>query len=357
MTRPSEISRRRASHTILFGETKTGKSTLAAELLLHGFNLTWVSLDGGHEVIFKLVDQRKITWEQLDKQLNLLVIPDTAEFPVALKTCQEILSGKETKVCDRHGQASCSTCTRDPDTKWSVVCVNNFTSKDVLVIDHISQMSNSIMNFLLTKPMGKDHRKTDVTDLDERQQLDHWRVLGVLLDRLLTNIQVARYNVICIAHTTESEQEDGSKKITPFVGSMNFSAGVGKYFDHMVYSHITNSTHKFGSSSTYQNRVITGSRLDVAIEKETVPSLVKFMNGTVSKEIEEKDQLLAARTLDSISSHTKEAETGVVSNGHYTNETSGPQTEIVSPPPSQPTPTTSTTDRSELLKRLRQGHR
>lgn len=271
--KPSQLARRRASHVIVFGEPKVGKSTLVTELLFHGFNLTWVSMDNGHEVVFK-----KFSIEQLDNQLNIIVIPDTKEFPVAGATCLKIISGRETRICDLHGQVECSSCKRLGEmATWSVVNTSTFGPKDILVFDHIQQVASSLMNRILIN---------DKVGEEDKIEWKHYGIQGVLMDKFLTNIQQAHYNVVCITHVSETELEDGTKKLVPLVGTTNFSRNAGKYFDHMVYCEVQNSSHKFGSSSTYKTRVVTGSRTDVAIEQEKIPSLKKFFDGSLSAEKE-----------------------------------------------------------------------
>jgi hypothetical protein len=75
--------------------------------------------------------------------------------------------------------------------------------------------------------------------------------------------------------------EDGSTRLSPLVGTRNFSSNVGKYFDHMIYCHVVNGVHKYGSATTYQNKVLTGSRSKVSIESMKEPTLVPFFDGTI----------------------------------------------------------------------------
>ena len=262
--KPSELMRRRHQHVLVFGDSKSGKSTLVAELLLKGYNLTWVSLDNGHEVIFKL----PLTAEQFDERLNIIPIPDTREFPVALATCKALFTGAECKICFRHGQHNCSTCVRDTNAAWSTVCGNRFSGKDILVVDHLGQLANSTMNYILRKK-----------DDEYKPEWEHYRIQGTLMDGMLTNVQQARFNIICITHAAEAKMEDGRKKLVPVIGTDNFSRNAGKYFDHIIYSDVFNNKHTFGSSSTFKAGVITGSRSDVEIESAEQPSLDAFFNG------------------------------------------------------------------------------
>jgi hypothetical protein len=81
----------------------------------------------------------------------------------------------------------------------------------------------------------------------------------------------------------ETELEDGRKKLVPVCGTTAFSRNTAKYFDHVVYCEIKNKKHNFGSSTIYANNILTGSRTDVALESDAVPSLLRiFTDATVS---------------------------------------------------------------------------
>ncbi|CAN5950072.1 unnamed protein product [Sphagnum jensenii] len=102
--------------------------------------------------------------------------------------------------------------------------------------------------------------------------------LGTMLDSILSNIQQSRANIIVITHTIESELEDGAKKLVPHIGTGNFSRNSPKYFSHVVYTKVSNKSHKVGSATTYETNVITGSRSDIRIEDMKEPSLAPFFD-------------------------------------------------------------------------------
>lgn len=275
--RPSQLAEHRPQHACVFGDPKTGKSTLVAKLLLAGYRLTWISLDNGHDVVFKL----GIPMEQLDEQLNIIVLPDTKDNPVAWRTCMKIITGAKLLVCDRHGEADCSACKLAKDNPtWSTVDPNNFGPKDILVFDHLGQLATSIMTAAFKKAKKPD---------DEKPEWDQYAVQGNQLDKFLTGVQQARYNIICITHVLEVEMEDGGKKLSPLCGTTNFSRNLGKYFDHLIYCHMKNGTHRFASRSGYQTNLILGSRSDIVIEEMKEPSLVPFFDGTV-KGVDRKEE-------------------------------------------------------------------
>ena len=270
--KPSEVTRKLGVHIILYGEPKSGKSTLVSQLLKSGkYKLWWLSLDNGHEVLWKL----NLTQEQLDERLELFVIPDTRSFQVALKTVRSVCSGGPVDICDSHGQSSCSIC-RAQGRSFSHIDLSKFTEKDILVIDHGGQLSNSITAYI-SKSRSKDDEEASIYKMTQPD----WGVHGAILDGIFTNIQQSKANIVVLAHTIESEQEDGKKKLYPQIGSANFSRNAAKYFGHVIYLLVNNLEHKLGSSTTYANNVITGSRTDVEIEKMNVPSLEPFFDRVI----------------------------------------------------------------------------
>lgn len=287
--KPSQAARRREQHLIVFGDPKTGKSTLVSKLLLDPrFKLTWISMDNGHEIIFKL----GIPLEELDQRLNLIILPDTKDNPVAIKTCMKISTGQSVNICDRHGEVDCPRCKiAKDDPTWSNVHCNNFSPWDIIVYDHLGQLSTSAMTAAYLRAKKSD---------EEKPEWDQYGSQGLMLEKFLTNIQQAKYHVICITHVGEVVMEDDTKKLVPLCGTTNFSRNTGKYFDHMVFCHMKNSGHRFGTSTTYLPNLVAGSRSDLAIEKMKEASLVPFFDGTVLPP-ESTDSKDAAVVLSSLS--------------------------------------------------------
>lgn len=335
---------------------------------MHGYNITWVSLDNGHhDVIFKL----PLELDYLDEHLNILVLPDTKDFPIAIKTCLKIVTGAEVSICDVHGAVDCSTCKRNSGS-FTSICANSFGPKDVLVFDHLGQLADSAMAQIFIKGKKGD---------DDKPEWEDYAKQGTLMSRFLTNIQQATYNVICITHVCETEMEDGTKRLVPLVGTTNFSRNVGKYFDHIIHCQVLNRGHKFGSSTGYATKILTGSRSDVEIEKEEKPSLVKFLDGTVVAEV--GDNKKTGKILEDLVSDIEKAnffvdttktpkimdginllaadkvdtkEVSIVSETPGTSELKTPATTAA--PPASTSPLTSSSgpvDRLALLNRLKKG--
>ena len=285
MAKPSQVAKNEGSHVLLYGEPKSGKSTIVSELILKGYKLWWISLDNGHEIIYKL----KVSAEYLDQHVELFKIPDTREFPVAVAVVRAIMTGGETFICDAHGQPGCSVC-KKAERSFSRICLNEFGPKDILVIDHSGQLSESTMAYLTRNVKNVEEYKPSFTDYMNQ---------GTILAGIFSNIQQSQANIIVITHTVEAELEDGSKRIVPQTGTANFSRNVSKYFGHVIYLRVANKTHKIGSSTTYDSSAITGSRTDIVIESMKEPTLAPFFDGTIKAiKKEEHGTSVAAKILE-----------------------------------------------------------
>jgi hypothetical protein len=258
---------------IAFGAPKTGKSLLAGKLAEY-YNLIWVDMENGHETLFQLPEE----WQE---RIELITIPDTRSYPMAIETCLKMVKQK-CVICEEHGKVACMICQReaklalDNNEGPSVADIDEayFVTTDlpnlhdletVVVFDSLTQLSNSaIAN--ITKGQPDDYK------LD----YDDWGNLGKLLDIFLSHIQQSGYHVVVISHEVEATTEGKKSKLVPVGGTRNFSRNVAKYFDHVVYCEVKNRKHTFSSSTTASTTILTGSRTDVAIEDAAEPSLLQI---------------------------------------------------------------------------------
>lgn len=248
-----------AQRALVFGAPKSGKTELVAQLARH-FNLVWFDLENGYITLRKLPADAQ-------ERIQLIRIPDTKVFPIAIETALKVITGMRTEICEAHGKVLCPTCKKD-NAPVDVVCLNELDTKSIVVWDSLTQLSNSAMNHLtknqddLYKPEWSDYRNQ-----------------GQLLDKFLSQIQQSRYNVVCITHEVETEMEDGKKRLVPVAGTREFSKNTAKYFDHVIHCDIKNRAHIAASSTTHSMMVLTGSRTDVALEKDGSRGLLDvFMN-------------------------------------------------------------------------------
>jgi hypothetical protein len=194
------------------------------------------------------------------KNVNVVNIPDHKMYPVAVDTVRDVLKGGDKKICQAHGKVNCPLCAKNTEARWSTINLNNFTDKDILVIDSLSQLSNSAMNKSvlkeISKPGGEEYKAT----------FHDYATQGALLDQVLSMIQVLDLNICVISHEVESEMTDGKDKIVPMAGTRNFSKLSAKYFDAAVYCTLVNKQHRAFSSTSYAPNVLTGSRLPVSLD-------------------------------------------------------------------------------------------
>jgi hypothetical protein len=252
------------THVLVMGDPGSGKSTLVSQLAKRK-KLIWFSFDNGHSVLKKL---------PLDAQDNieLVVVPDTRDYPAAVDCVRALLTYKECNFCYQHGKNNCSVCLKATPEQFTKVNLGAVPKDTVVVIDNLSQLADSYMS-LICKGQPVDYKP----------KLDDWGSLRFHLLKLLGDIQVAPFDLIAICHTIEEVITDGSKKIMPMVGSSTTAPKVGGYFDHVVYCSVQNKTHKAGSSTSYITNVLTKSRTDIAIENFPAPDLLPFITGEIPK--------------------------------------------------------------------------
>lgn len=249
------------THRVLvYGEPKSGKTELAARLAEH-YNVLLFDLENGYETLLKLPKE----WQE---RVDVISIPDTKVFPIAIETMLKVVTGNKVDICDTHGKVNCAICKKD-SLSFSTVELNSLSDEWIVIVDSLTQLSASAMNHL-----------TKTQDELYKPEWSDYRNQGQLLDKFLSQVQQAKYNIVCITHVVETELEDGRKKLVPVCGTTAFSRNTAKYFDHVVYCEVKNKKHNFASSTTYSNNVLTGSRTDIVMENNAAPTLKDIFSET-----------------------------------------------------------------------------
>jgi hypothetical protein len=240
-------------HALIFGPPKTGKTQLVGDLA-KTHKLIWFDLENGHETLFKLPPE-------LQENIELIVLPDTRSFPIAIETCLKVIKGGPVSICEMHGKVDCALCKKagNPVTK---IHLNELGPDTIVVFDSITQLTNSAIAHI-TKDQPDDYKLMQ----------DDWGNLGKLMEIFLSHVQQAKFNIVCITHETEATMEDDKVKIVPTAGTRNFSRNSAKYFGHVVYAEVKTMKHKFTSSTTATVNIVAGSRTDLKLEKMDEPSL------------------------------------------------------------------------------------
>lgn len=243
----TDLAIREPQHLCVFGDPKSGKSTLVSELAIK-HKLIWISIDGGHSVLSKLPPAAQ-------DNIDIIVIPDTRSAAIAQQTCRELWKGKPVSVCHMHGMVGCNVC-RQHNLGFNSYELNRLDLNTIVVLDHASRLTESYVNNI-TKDKPDDYKL----------QLDDYGALKYHLGAFFSYVQTSPFNSVTIAQLADVKMEDKSSKLCPDIGSSSFAPVCGQYFDHMIYTHVMNNTHRAGSSTTYKASVMTGSRSDISIEK------------------------------------------------------------------------------------------
>ena len=236
------------SHRVLvFGPSKSGKTELVGKLATR-FNLVYVDLENGIDTLLKLP-------EDVQARIEVISLPDTRDFPIGIETCLKLIRGGPVRICETHGKVNCAICTKNPDAEWVQVELNALGLDTIVVFDSLTQLTNSCIAHI-TKGQEELYKL----------QTDDWGNLGKLMDVFLSHVQQAKFHVVCISHETEVEMPDGKTKLVATAGTRNFSRNSAKYFDEVVYCEVKNKVHMAGSSTTYANSILTGSRTNQRLE-------------------------------------------------------------------------------------------
>lgn len=265
---------------LIFGPPKSGKTQLAATLAAK-YNLIWFDLENGYATLLKLPKNQQ-------ENIELISIPDSKTFPVAIETLLKVITGNSVSICEEHGKVACPICKKEskPET---TVCLKELDAGVVVVIDSLTQLSNSAIAFI-TKNQPDDYK----------MEFSDWGNLRALVEKFLSQVQQAKYNIVCISHEEEVEMEDGRKKIVPVCGSSKSSRNTAKYFDHVIYCELKNKKHIAASSTTYANNVLTGSRTDAMLDTELTPSLLSIFKMGAETGAPETPGQIAAKAINKL---------------------------------------------------------
>lgn len=275
MAKLNTVKTSTTQRVLIYGEPKSGKTQLAG-MLAEAHNLLWFDLENGFSTLFKLP-------ENVQSNIELIRLPDTKTYPIGIETILKVLTGSKVAICDEHGKVACPICKRE-EKAFTEVDLGNLPKETIVVIDSLSQLSNSAMAHL-TK--GKDDTY--------KPEWQDYANQGALLNKVLSQLQQAPYNVIAITHVIETQLEDGSTKLVPLCGTTAFSRNTAKYFDHVVLAELKNKQHKTGSSTDYSMRALTGSRTDITLENgQTLFDVFSATVGDNSKPSNAGDTNLAA---------------------------------------------------------------
>ncbi len=238
-----------ARKILVYGSPKSGKTELVGSLAAAGYRLWWFDLEDGVKTLLRPDSSAKASLENIE----LFRIPDTQTFPIAVQTLLKVVKGIVSNICHRHGTIGCVSCLKTFPADFSSINTAEFTNKDILVIDSVSQLAQSAMNHIMRDQIIKDPEGA-------KPGWDEYYKQGFLMERIFGGLQQATYNVVCISHETLVELDDKKKRLVPIGGTSNFSKTFAKYFDDVIYVEFINGKYRAYSDATQNSSAIIGSR-------------------------------------------------------------------------------------------------
>lgn len=258
MAKLTAIAQAVTQTVLVYGPPKVGKTELAGELARHPeiAGIIWIDLEKGVETLKKLPPEAQ-------EKITVIQLPDTRHNPVGIETCLKLVRGTKVSICEEHGKVDCAIC-KKAKAEITEYELGALPANWVVVFDSLTQLTDSAISYI-----GRNQND------EYKFQYDDWGDLGKLMSVFLSHIQQAKFNVICISHETEAENEDGTKRIVPVSGTRNASRNTPKYFGHCIYARVSGKKHTFVSSTTGLANVVAGSRADVRMEdvKDGRPTL------------------------------------------------------------------------------------
>ena len=260
---------------MIFGAPGSGK-TWSIGKLAESHTLHYFSLENGHTTLLN----PDCVIPSARKNINIIKMFDTPETPIAAASLDAFFKNRKGNFCEAHGRNDCALCLKEKSPFYPL-SIESLTSKDIIVIDSLTQWETSI-SFLLTKSTdGEIERSGD-------KVFDYYRKLALYLSRSLSRIQlIDNCSIIVISHETEAEAVTGNNKIVPAGGSKNFAKSNARYFDSVLHCYKENKRHKIASSSLYSTVIDTKDRsgFDASKYNDTREAVFALFNKS-KKEVE-----------------------------------------------------------------------
>lgn len=244
------------NHSVLvYGEPKTGKTRFVATAaeIPEIDRIFWFDLENGYQTLLNMGLSRAAL-----AKITLIRVADSKQEPKAVETMLKCLASKSpARLCDKHGHSDCPICTKN-GAPFITFSLPELTHRDLVVIDSGSQLGDSA---LAASMLGRDSMA--------KPEWDDFGNQGRWLSDIMSTVQTSKYcNFVVITHQLSVEDDEGKDKLVPLMGTKTFSLKCSKYFGTVCYLYKKMAKHQGASGSTFRGDLMTGSRLNIAIEKE-----------------------------------------------------------------------------------------
>lgn len=247
----------RPQKILVYGAPKSGKTLLAVRLAEQGYRVHLVDADNGMDVAFQIEPKYR-------HNIFIYSVRDNKDTREVAKFADLFTREDVITFCQDHGKVDCSRCRVKAKDRVDTLDLNSFTEEDVLVIDSITEVVNSVATHVARKD---SYFAFDSIDKDAKPEWGHYMAQGIVLNRFFSAIQNAPYKVIAISHETEldPEKNKNAKLVFPVGGTSTRSKAVAKYFGHVVQCTLTPVGFKTRSSHKEAPLAMVGSRTNAKV--------------------------------------------------------------------------------------------
>lgn len=271
-----------SGHSILvYGPPKSGKTALAATIAesTRVDRVFMFDNENSWEVLLWMLRENKLSTEAAAK-INVIRIIDSKDDPYAIDTMIKCLNSIRHPVYldSSDGRVLQKKPMGELPDHIIEFQMSKLTKRDVVITDSLSQLSASALTAACPRNVS-----------DFKPGWDEYGLQGKWLTDCLAIVQQAKYtNFVCVTHEILLPDQDGVERFFPVCGTKNFCYTVAKYFGTVVSTGTKMKKHITGSSSTYSDKKLTGSRRGISLEKMDSPSLAPLLDMSLTQSAEEK---------------------------------------------------------------------
>jgi hypothetical protein len=236
---------------LLIGDSGAGKTGALASLAQAGYNLRIIDMDNGLDVLSNLLNHPQSPYgpEAISR-----VVYETVTDPM------RNVNGKLIPRAATAWQRAVKLLDSWESESTKLGPVSAWTPQDILVIDSLTLLSNSAMNFCLSMNarLGQQPHQSD------------WYQAQQLLESMIQMLydDGVKCNVIINCHVTYIGEENGPQRGYPMTLGKALSPKIGRYFNTVLMARSS------GTGANAKRKILTNSVPMVEL-KNTAPLRVK----------------------------------------------------------------------------------